>query len=367
MAQNQIEVSCSALISNLNLFKELSDKSVIPVLKANAYGHGIREVATALIKEKLRYIAVDGYFEATRVREVSKQPVLIMGAILPQNFKRLKYDNFAFVVQDKAAIRALGKTGKKLKIHLECNTGMNRYGADAEEVEELTDMILGYKNLELEGVMSHLADSDGNDGKNVDKAVQLFDAIVVRILGRGATPTIFHVAQSAGSLKATSKYADTIRLGIGLYGINPFPAEHKLHNKLASKLKPAMRLTSTITKVTRLKPGDQVSYNYTFTASKPMTIGVLPLGYYEGVNRALSNVGVVKKDDTYLPIVGRVCMNHTMIDLKNSKAKVGDKVIVYSNNSGDQNSIDSIAKQHNLFNYNMLTNLSSDVRRVLVD
>lgn len=124
--QNIIEVSKPALVSNLRLFGEMSGKSVIPVLKGNAYGHGIEQVATALKNEKLTYIAVDGYFEAQRVREFSKHPVLIMGAIPPQNFNRIHYDRFAFVVQDDAAIKALGETGRKVKVHLECNTGMNR-------------------------------------------------------------------------------------------------------------------------------------------------------------------------------------------------------------------------------------------------
>ncbi len=365
--QNLIEVSKSALISNLNLFGKVSGKSVIPVLKGNAYGHGIEQVATALKHEELTYIAVDGYFEALRVREVSKQPVLIMGAIMPQNFKHIKYNDFTFVVQDEATVHALGATGKKVKIHIECNTGMNRYGVSPEGVEALTKLVLNYKNLELEGVMSHLADSDGYDDKTVDTAVELFDAAIDTIFACGATPTIFHVAQSAGSIKAKSTYANTIRLGIGLYGINPFSVGHKLYLELANKLQPAMRLISTITKVTGLKQGDKVSYNYTFTAPKRMRLGVLPLGYFEGVNQALSNAGTTKLNETYLPIVGRVCMNHTMIDLGDSGAKVGDRVIVYSNKTSALNSIDSVAKQHKLFSYNLLTCLSCDVRRALVD
>jgi alanine racemase len=364
---NQIEVSKSALLSNLRLFSEMSGALIIPVLKGNAYGHGIQQVALALKNEKLPYIAVDGYFEALRIREVSKQPVLIMGAILPQNFKNLRYDNFAFVVQDEASVRALGASGKKLKVHMECNTGMNRYGINRQDVEALTELIVSYKNLELEGIMSHLADSDGKDDKTVHAAVQQFDEMVAIVRACGASPSLVHVVQSAGSLRVKSQYANTIRLGIGLYGINPFPDGHILHDELAPKLHPAMKLTSTIAKVNNLNKGDQVSYNYTFTAPKNMRLGVLPLGYFEGVNRVLSNAGTVKLRDGFAPIAGRVCMNHTMIDLGASDANTGDRVIVYSDVPGDPNTIDAIAERHGLFNYNLLTNLSSDVRRVLVD
>ncbi len=362
-----IEVSRSAILHNIDTFKQLTNLQVIPVLKGNAYGHGIITATTALKGYKLPYIAVDGYFEALRIREVSNQPVLVMGAILPQNFARMKYDNFAFVVQNEATIHALGKTKKPINVHLECNTGMNRYGASSAEVEKLVGAILRYKNLTLEGVMSHLADSDGDDPKTVDAAVAIFDTCVEKIQKAGANPTIIHVAQSAGSLKAHSKYANTIRLGIGTYGINPFPKNHALHEKLQAELRPALKLVGTITKVIQLNKGDQVSYNYTFTAPKKMKIGVLPLGYYEGVNRSLSNKGVVKAGDANLPIVGRVCMNHTMVSLEKSDCSEGDRVTVYSNDPADANSIDAIATNYNLFNYNLLTALSPDIRRILVD
>ena len=110
---NRIEISRSALLHNLHFFEQLTNLPAIPVLKGNAYGHGITQVAMALKGTKLPYIAVDGYFEALHIREVSRQPVLIMGAISPTNFRNLTYDHFAFVVQDRACIEALAATGKK--------------------------------------------------------------------------------------------------------------------------------------------------------------------------------------------------------------------------------------------------------------
>lgn len=367
VTHNRIEVSRSALLHNLSVFRQFSGKQVIPVLKGNAYGHGIELVTRSLKNESLPYIAVDGYFEALRIRAISSRPVLVMGAILPVNFARLKYDKFTFVVHDKEAIDGLGKTGKSIKVHLECNSGMNRYGAQPADVAMLTKRILKYKNLELEGVMSHLADSDGDDPATVERAVAIFDSCVESVKKAGANPTIIHVAQSAGSLKAASKYATAIRLGIGVYGINPFPENHPLSATLRAELRPAMKFVSTIVQVIELEKGDKVSYNYTFTAPKKMKIGVLPVGYYEGVSRALSNKGVVKIAGSYAPIVGRVCMNHTMINLDTIDAQVGDQVTVYSNNPHDKNSIDRVAAEHDLFSYNLLTALNSDVRRVLVD
>ncbi|HKX23715.1 MAG TPA: alanine racemase [Candidatus Saccharimonadales bacterium] len=362
---NRIEVSRSAILHNVDLFARLSGKGVIPVLKGNAYGHGIEQVASALKGRKLRYIAVDGYFEALRVRKVSRQPVLVMGAIRPENFAKLKYSGFAFAVQDAETIEALAATGKHIKVHIECNTGMNRYGARPDDAIELAKLILTKPNLQLEGIMSHLADSDGDDPTTVAAAVEQFDETVESIRALGAEPSIIHIAQTAGSAIAESKHANALRLGIGLYGINPFAASHRLHAKLKG-LRPAMRFISTVTKVTDLKKGDKVSYNYTFTAPRDVRIGVLPVGYYEGLNRALSNAGTVKVGKHQAAIIGRVCMNHTMISLEGVSATVGDEVVVYSDDPRDPNSIDAIAAKHNLFNYNLLTALSADVRRVLV-
>lgn len=363
---NHIEVSKSAILHNIGVFETLSKKQVIPVLKGNAYGHGTTLVAKALRGQKLPYIAVDGYFEALRIREVSKQPVLVMGAILSENFARIKYDNFAFVVQDEATIHALGKTKKAIKVHLECNTGMNRYGTESSTVGKLTKLILSYKNLEFEGIMSHLADSDGDDPATVNAAVTIFDACVEKARKAGANPRMIHIAQTAGSLKAKSKYANAVRVGIGTYGINPFPKEHPLNAKLQKDLRPALKLISTVTHIIELEKGDKVSYNYTFTAQKKMKIAVLPLGYYEGLNRALSNKGIVKTGEEFMPIVGRVCMNHTMFSIVEADMRVGDRVVVYSSNPTDPNAVDTIAVKHSLFNYNLLTALSPDVRRVLV-
>ncbi len=364
---NRIEVSRSALLHNADFFRRTTGHTVIPVLKGNAYGHGITQVATALKGQHFPYVAVDGYFEALKVREVvSRQPVLVMGMIKPHNFAKLRLRGLTFVVQDEATLRALAQLNKRVKVHLELNTGMNRYGIRPDELDNYLHLLQAAPRLQLEGVMTHLADSDGATTSNIEQAVRAYDAAVDTILSQGFTPRYFHVSQSAGSVRAKSRHANAIRVGIGLYGINPFPIGHPSHSK-CKELRPALKLVSTISKVQILKPGDKVSYNYTFTAKKAMRIGILPLGYHEGVQRALSNIGVVKVGNGFVPIVGRVCMNHTMIDITEQDLKDGAEVTVYSNVTDDPNSIESIAHEHDLFTYSLLTGLSPDVRRYLVE
>ena len=130
-------------------------------------------------------------------------------------------------------------------------------------------------------------------------------------------------------------------------------------------MQPVLELKSTIIKTINLEPGDKVSYNGIFTADKTIKIGVLPLGYYEGIPRELSNVGCVTAGDKVLPIVGRVCMNHTMINLMDSKLRVGDEVTVFSADPAEPNSIALLSVEHDLFSYSLLTGLSSSIRRVI--
>jgi alanine racemase len=365
---NNIYISKSAILHNFDLLHSLMpDGFVIPVLKSNAYGHGLEQVSTILKERKFPYIAVDGYYEGLRVHMVSKQPVLVMGSISHDNYAKINPSNFAFVIHDEPTVNAIGKTGKKFIVHIELETGMGRYGVRLDELGDLLSIIKKYNNIQIEGVMTHLADSDNPDS---DEYVKLqanrFDNGVETIQKAGFMPKYFHIAQSAGSVKTTSKYANTIRTGIALYGITPLGKTDKYSSKLKD-LHPALSLTSTITKILKINKGESVSYGRTFIAKRDSIIGVLPLGYYEGIPRDLSNSGQVNLGSKYSTIAGRVCMNHAMIDITGSNVKVGDKVTIISNIPDDKLSVNKICSRHNLFNYSFLVGLNENIRRTIID
>jgi alanine racemase len=222
--------------------------------------------------------------------------------------------------------------------------------------------------LELEGLMTHLAMSSTANQIDTDEPSASFSQVIEDLKTEGIKPKLIHVGQSSGSLRPSSEAANAIRLGIGLYGVNPFDIGTDLYKYATSILNPALKAQSTITHINILKAGDSVGYGYTYTAKKSERIGVIPFGYYDGLNReTLSNRGFVKIGDSYAPIVGRICMNHTMINLDNIQSEVGDTVTIYSNNKADRNSIDQLAREFKLFNYSMLTSLAADTRRILVD
>ena len=364
---NRIELSRANVLHNIALIQEQHPGySIFPVLKSNAYGHGLTELAKILNEATCDFLVVDGYFEAAKIRTITKHRILVMGYIRPHNTKLLDTKRCSFVVQDIDSLKAFGRLGRPVRIHVELNTGMNRMGLQPHELGPYLEIFKQYPNLELEGIMSHLADADNDqDNTFTEQQTTCFDALVSQVQAAGFKPKYIHLAQTAGSTKTKSTFANSIRLGIGVYGINPLAPTDPLYNKLKA-LKPALSLTSTIVKIIDLQKGDKVSYNGIFTAPRAMRIGVLPLGYYEGIPRELSNAGVVTLDGTLLPIVGRVCMNHTMISLEKTNAQVGDEVIVIDNNPEAPNSVEQICLRHTLFPYALLTGLSSSIRRVII-
>jgi alanine racemase len=363
---NRIELNQTAMLHNIDLIaKQHPGYTIIPVLKGNAYGHGLAEVATILNDTNCQYVAVDGYFEAAKIRDSTNHRILVLGYILPANVLLLDTNKCSFVIQDAAGLAAFGSLGRPVRVHMELNTGFNRLGLQAHEVPQYIKTLKRYPNLQLEGVMTHLVDADNDlDNSFTIRQQKAFDASVKQILDADCKPSLIHIAQTAGSPKVNSAHANTIRLGIGAYGINPLGPQDPFYGDLA-KLKPVLELKSTIIRVIDLKKDDTVSYNATFSAPGPMRIGVLPLGYYEGVPRELSSSGCVTYKHGSLPIVGRVCMNHTMIDLTGTGLRVGHEVTVISSNPSSPNSIARLHTDHGLFPYTSLTGLSSSIRRVI--
>ncbi len=363
---NYIELNRSAMLHNIDRMRRAGAcGNVIPVLKGNAYGHGLREVAEILNDAEIGLIAVDGYFEAGKIRPFTKHSVLVLGYVPPENVALLDTQRCSFVVQDVQGLEAFGRLRRPVKIHMEINTGMNRLGLKPHEISPYLATLDRYKTLRLEGILTHLADADNANTTWTDQQVRCFDSCVQQVLECGWKPKYVHTAQTAGSIKARSRSANAFRLGIGLYGINPLqPGDQRY--QLLRELEPVLQLKSTIIKVIDLAKGERVSYNGTFVAPRPMRVATLPLGYYEGVPRALSNSGSFTTAKANIPITGRICMNHTMVDVSETDLGVGDEVTVISARPQQPNNIANLQHQYGLFPYELLANLSSSIRRRIV-
>jgi len=278
----------------------------------------------------------------------------------PENFKNIKWKNLAMMVQDKETVKFLGECGKKIKIHLKVNTGMNRQGIEIKDLKNMIYDLRKYKKLEVEGLMSHLA---GVDDK---KQLKKFEEALKIVEESGLKIKYAHLAATNGVGKIKNPKINTVRLGIGLYGINILEKQDKYFKKL-EKLKPVLSFKSCFTTLRKIKKGEKVGYGGTWQAKKDTNIGVIPVGYNEGLDRRLSNKGFIKYKDAFYPIIGRICMNLAMVDLGNIKAKLFDEVEIISNNRKDKNSIKNIAKQCETISYDLLVEINSSTRRIIVN
>jgi alanine racemase len=362
---NTIEINRKNLLFNFDFFRKETGLEIWPVLKSNAYGHGIKQVTKILEERESDYLVVDGYNEVLEIRKVSKRPVLIIGEIRSENFSRINWKNVTMMVGDELTIRELEKLNKRIRVHLKVNTGMNRQGINVDEVRNIVNLIKKYPKLELEGVFSHLAEADEVNGEKTDFQLKQFEKAIEIIEKNGVKLKFCHLAASAGALKIKSNKVNAIRLGIGLYGINVLEKRDKIFRKM-QELKPVLNFKSCFTTLRRIKKGEKVSYGGTWQAKKDTNIGVIPVGYNEGLDRRLSNKGWVNYKNVFYPIVGRICMNLAMVDLGDTAVKLFDEVETISNNREDKNSIENMARQCKTIPYDLLVKVNSLVRRLVV-
>lgn len=352
---NTVFVSEAALRRNLQLYRDLlPEQAVCPVLKSNAYGHGLIPVAKIFDKEKPEFLIVDSLYEAYQLKKARiKTPILILGYTLPENLRAKRFP-FHFAVSDLESAEILSR--KKTPLHLEIDTGMSRTGFRLHELPQTLDALRAMK-ANIEGVFTHLADADNPENNiKTDEQCELFLKAIMLIKEAGFAPKWIHASNSAGAVKAKIPQLNMARIGISLYGLSPL-SENDPKKEFLRDLQPVMEVTSRIIAKKHLKSGDCVSYGCTFKANHNMTIGILPFGYYEGIPRSLSSVP---------PFIGRICMNHAMIDLTGSNLEVGDQFTVYSHIKTDENSFQNMAKKAGTIPYELTTKIAESIRREVV-
>ncbi len=364
---NQIAISKQALFTNhQNIQAYHKEAQVCPVLKSNAYGHGLKEMAQLFDSMHCPFLVVDSLFEAYELYKLKiKTPILIMGYTAPENFK-IKKLPFEIVVFDLRLAEVLNRYQKHCKIHLFIDTGMNREGIKLADFPQFLSAIKKLKNLQIVGLCSHLADADNSSSfeftqKQIDiykEALNIMEQFGINSLWR-------HISASGGSFKIKDNTFNMLRVGLAHYGINPLDQNDTKSTAIA--LEPVLEFSSTLVQVKNLSKGDLVGYNCTFKAKKNTTIGLLPAGYYEGVDRRLSNLAFVKIRNEFFPIIGRVSMNMTTIDISKLKnPKIGEKVIVYSSLKKDKNNLSKTATLLKTIPYELLVHLAESVKRVVV-
>jgi len=359
----EIRLSKGNLQHNLHTFQNLYDKVLIaPVLKSNAYGHGLIQVAEILDHEDIPFMVVDSYFEALLLRKNKiKTPILIIGYTLLDNLTYRRLKDVSYAITSLQQLRLLSQKLKQpVTIHLKINTGMNRQGINIDEVDEALKIIDNHKFLNLEGIFSHLANADDASHQQNAKQIKLWNDLIDKIKLQKRFIKYIHFAASAGIKFSSNVRANIARIGLGLYGVE--------QNNDQYNLKPVLAMYTYLTRVAHLFPDASVGYGGTYQAEQPVTIGTIPVGYYEGLDIGLSNRGMVKIRDKFCPIVGKISMNITTIDI----SKLGDlnfeeQVEVISCRFEDTNSVTKMAVLANKIPYEILVHIPERLKRIIVE
>jgi alanine racemase len=358
-------IDLTALGHNLSQIRErLSNNcSVMAVVKANAYGHGALDISRALIQSDISRLAVASVHEGIALREAGiTADILVLVDLFDEHIKDLLAYRLTPVITEQrllpALAKAAGSADQSFPIHIKVDTGMGRLGFSQSEIAALFDALPAWKSLRVEGFMTHLADSDGDDPGHTEQQLQNFRNLLDHVALRGMKIPIVHAANSAAIVRFPQSHFSLVRPGIMLYGYLP-------KDVASQELKPVLSLRTRVMQLRTIKPGDSVSYNRTFVAKRTSTIAVLPIGYADGYNRRLSNKGFVLIDGKRAPVVGLVCMDMTMVDVTDiPSVQVGDSVTLIGRQGENAIWADDIAGWTGTIPYEILCAIGPRIPRV---
>jgi len=352
----KINIYKNNLLFNYSYFKKLTKLLIAPVLKSNAYGHGLVEIAKIFDKFLLPFFVVDNYSEAFILKnENIKNKILIAGYTDIKNILKNKLKNIIFSVGNIEQLNYLIiNCTKKTYIDIKVDTGMNRQGLILNDYFKVLLKLKENKNLILHGVFSHLADI--NNKALLKKQIKNWNLIQANT-NKFYSNLVYHLGSTSSAGIVNTFKSNVLRLGLGLYGYDP-----NLIN--STDIKPALEMNSTLTNIKKVNKGDFIGYNSTFKASQRMVLGIVPVGYYEGVDLRLSNNGYFYYKQTPCKIIGRVSMNISIFDItKVNKPKISEEIKIISKNKYNKNSVINICKQINTIPYEILVKIPLNLKR----
>ncbi len=354
-----MEIDLGAMVHNLNYFKSKLKPGVklMAMVKAFAYGSGSEEVANLLQYHRVDYLGVAYTDEGVELRKNQiTTPIMVMNPS-EESFPTLMDYRLEPEIYNLQVLRALIDflKGKEIKIHFKIETGMHRLGFDEKDMEEAILLLKANTNIKIATIFSHLAGADEmqHDGFTHQQG-QEFDKLSQKVIRELNIHPLRHLVNTSGIIRFPDLQFDMVRLGIGLYGLNP-TSENE------SSLQPVATLKSVISQVKTVSAGESIGYGRKGTAKENTKIATIAIGYADGYSRAFSQgKGVVSINGKRAPVIGNVCMDMTMIDITGVDAKEGDEVILF----GKEPSIYEVAERGNTIPYEILTNTSERVKRV---
>ncbi len=363
------EIDLSAISHNLALLREgHTDKCVIPVIKADAYGHGALEVARRLAADGVKMFAVASVEEGAQLREAGiEASILLLGAYVPDECDDIIEQSLTTSVSSVDFARAMDEAavarGVEAPVHVKIDTGMGRLGIPAARAIEEVERIAVLPNLALEGIYTHFAESEAEDRSFTMHQLDEFRRIVAALEATGIHFKYRHAANSAACMEIPEALFNCLRPGIALYGLRPAAC-----CGADLDLKPALRFSATVRHVERHPAGQTIGYNRTHTLARDSVVAVIGAGYADGYDRRLSNGAVVTIRGGHAPVLGRVSMDLISVDVTDmAEVKPGDEAVLFSDDPAAPNCVERLAETADTIPYVLVCGISKRVKRIYRD
>lgn len=366
-------VDLAAIRGNVAALRARTPAEVLAVVKADAYGHGLLPCARAAAEGGATWLGTALLDEALALRAAGiTQPRLLAWLIGPGEAwaEALRADidvsaNATWAIDEVVA--AARETGVAARLHLKVDTGLSRGGAP---VADWPDIVEAARRAQAEGAVrvvglwSHLAYADAPGHPTVARQAAVFAEAVALAEGAGLRPEVRHLANSAATLTAPQHHFDLVRPGLAVYGLSPVP---DVAGPAEYGLRPAMTLAAGLVHVKRVPAGSGVSYGHTYTTQRETTLGLVPLGYADGIPRSGGNVGPVRAAGRTRTVAGRVCMDQLVLDLGDDEVAVGEEVVLFGPGDDGSPTAEDWARATGTISYEIVTRVGPRVPRVYVD
>ena len=363
------EIDLDAIRYNFRQIKSKTHSKIMAIIKADAYGHGVKKVAEVLLEEGAYAFGVATADEALELRNLGfTVPILILGVIFKEEYHKIINEDVSFAVTDMESAVYASETAKKLKktarIHIKLDTGMGRIGFACTE-DNANDIfkISTLENMKIEGVFSHMSKADEEDKTYANRQFEKFTTMCTILEEKGLKIPLKHIANSASIATLPHTHLDMVRSGIITYGLYPSEDVDERH----ISLKPAMTLKSKITHIKTITEDSPISYGGHYTAKKGQKIATVAIGYADGFTRTLSGKASVLVGGFTAPVVGNICMDQCMIDVSHIKnIKCEDEVIIFGSDGNNTISVDSVALLIGTINYEVVCSVARRVPRAYI-
>ncbi|MGC8757264.1 MAG: alanine racemase [Caldisericaceae bacterium] len=355
-----IEIDLAKLKENFELIRKIvNNRRIIAVVKADAYGHGACEVSKILEKSGAYALAVASMEEALILRENAINiPILVLGYVDPKTMEIAAELDISLTMFDKSFVKRLkefrGK--KKVKIHLDVDTGMGRLGMFPLEILPVAREISSLPNVSVKGIYTHFSSAD-SDKEYTAKQLNIFNNVIKQLKEEKLCPEIIHTSNSGAVLNEPESYFNTVRPGILLYGLTPDASN--------SNFQPILSFKSRVISARNVRKGSSIGYGRTFTTRKDSLLATIPIGYADGLPRSLSNKGEVLIKGRRAPIVGTISMDLTVIDVTGFPyIHPGNEVVIIGSQGSETITATDIANQTGTINYEIVTRIGKRVKRI---